>query len=317
MAEPTVGPIHGLDFDPSSATVVREPPGSGYGNWVGGKAAFDPESNVFTLFTRERRPLEEGRAGRCSVSVSNDGIHFDEVWSATKDDFNANSIEEGHCVRFGGTWRCYVSYEIKGSSTWRIDVLEAETLDGLDAQSRRTVLSPHEFGIPWIKDPFVMPVDGQLWMYAAVPSRTGPVVDGSVVHAAPLDATVLAVSDDGRYFPTIEYVFEAPGDDSWHGRRARINSVIEWEDGYLATFDGGRTFYDNYEEHAGLALSPDARTFERSNVPWVTSPHGCVRYVCAVQANDSVFVYFEYTRDDGSHDLRVEKLPDSGSRSLA
>ena len=310
-------PRSALDFDPSSAAIVRMPPGEGYGNWVGGKVAFDPESGVFTLFARERKPLEQGRAGRCSISMSTDGVNFDEVWSASKDDFNANSIEEGHCVLYRGVWRCYVSYEVKGSSTWRIDVLEAETPAGFDVQSRRTVLSPHEFGVPWIKDPFVMPVDGQLWMYAAVPSRIGPVFDGNIVHAAPLDATVLAVSDDGIYFPTIEYVFEAPGDDTWHGRRARINSLIEWEDGYLAMFDGGRTFYDNYEEHAGLATSTDARVFERLTEPWVTSPYGCVRYVCAVRAKASVFFYFEYAREDGSHDMRVAELSDAGRQSTA
>jgi len=74
-----------LDFDPSVATIVRTPPGEGYGNWVGGKVSFDPESGVFTLFTRERKPLEQGRAGRCAVSVSTDGVDFEEVWSASKE----------------------------------------------------------------------------------------------------------------------------------------------------------------------------------------------------------------------------------------
>ena len=75
-------PRSALDFDPSSAAIVRMPPGEGYGNWVGGKVAFDPESGVFTLFARERKPLEQGRAGRCSISTSTDGVNFDEVWSA-------------------------------------------------------------------------------------------------------------------------------------------------------------------------------------------------------------------------------------------
>jgi len=306
-----------LHFDPSAATVVRSPPGFGYGNWVGGKVSFDPVSGVYALFYRERRPLEHGRAGVCGIAVSEDGVVFNDVWTTTKNDFAANSIEEGHCIRYRDAWRCFVSYEVKGTATWRIDVIEAETIEALDVQSRRTVLSPHEFGIPWIKDPFVMPVDGQLWMYAAVPSRSGPVFDGNIVHAAPLDATVLAVSDDGIHFPSIEYVFEAPGDDTWHGRRARINSVIEWDDGYLAMFDGGRTFYDNYEEHAGLAISKDARVFERLTEPWVTSPYGCVRYVCALRAKASVFFYFEYAREDGSHDLRVAELSDAGRQSTA
>ena len=301
-------PLTFLAFDPSESAVVRTPPGIGYGNWVGGKVAYDEESGLFTLFYRERRPLEQGRAGTCGVAVSTDGVEFTEVWFATKDDFNANSIEEGHAVRFDGRWMVYVSYEVKGTSQWRIDLLEADDLGSLDVQSRRTVLSPGDFGLPWIKDPYVHIIDDSIWLYAAVPSRSGPVVDGNIVHANSLDATVLAVSENGRYFPTIEYVFDAPGDDNWHGRRARINSMIPWDDGYLAMFDGGRTFYDNYEEHAGLALSPDGRVFTRLGDPWVTSPHGCVRYVCAVDTPDAYFFSFEYTRRDGSHDLRVQRI---------
>lgn len=297
-----------LAFDPAAATVIRQPPGSGYGNWVGGKVSFDPISGTFALFYRERRPLEHGRAGVCGVAVGDDGIVFNEVWTATKDDFAANSIEEGHCVRIGGEWRCYVSYEMAGTSTWRIDVIRSDRIEDFDVQSRRTVLWPHDYGIPWIKDPFVMPTDDAVWIYAAVPPRTGPVVEGNVVHAGPLDATVLAASTDGLYFPTIEYVFEPPGDDSWHGRRARLNSVIEWSDGYLATYDGGRTFYDNYEELAGIAVSPDGRAFERSTERWVSGRGAGVRYACAVPAHDSTFVYFEFTRSDGSHDMRVARV---------
>ncbi len=297
-----------LDFDPSESVVVRPPPGTGYGNWTGGKVFYEATRDEFVLFYRSRKPLEHGRAGVCGIATSSDGLRFDDVWSATKDDFNANSIEEGHAVWFGDRWMVYVSYEIRGTSTWRIDVLEAADLHDLEAQSRRTVLSPTDFGLPWIKDPYVHIMGDEVWLYAAVPPRTGPIIDGNRIHAAPLDATVLSVSTDGRYFPTIEYVFEAPGDDSWHGRRARINSMIEWDDGYLAMFDGGRTFYDNYEEHAGLALSPDGRSFDRDPEPWITSPHGSVRYVCAVRARGDVWAYFEYAREDGSHDLRVQRI---------
>lgn len=297
-----------VEFDPTAAHVVKTPPGTGYGNWVGGKVAFDTAAGLFVLFYRERKPLEQGRAGTCGVAVSSDGLHFEDVWTATKEDFNANSIEEGHVVRFNGRWMLYVSYEIKGTSIWRIDLLEADTLADFDAQERRTVLSPREFGLPWIKDPYVHVMEDELWLFAATHPRTGPQTLGDSIHAAPLDATVLSISTDGRHFPSIEYVFEAPGDDSWHGRRARINSMVEWGDGYLAMFDGGRTFYDNYEEHAGLAVSDDGRSFERLPDRWVTSPYGCIRYVCALRATGWVWFYFEYTRQDGSHDLRVARV---------
>lgn len=147
-----------------------------------------------------------------------------------------------------------------------------------DAQARRTVLSPGDYGLTWIKDPFVMAHDGAWWLYAAVPPRTGPSVSGNTVTAGPLDATVLAVSQDGRYFPEIEYVFEAPTDDSWHGRRARISSVIPWNCGFLAFFDGGRAFHDNYEEKAGLARSPDGRIFTRLDTGAPGFPRHTVRF---------------------------------------
>ena len=87
------------------------------------------------------------------MAVSSDGLVFDEVWSATKEQFDANSIEEGHCVRHGDEWWLYVSYEIAGSSTWRIDLLTADALDAFDPQTRRTVLWPGDYGLSWIKDP--------------------------------------------------------------------------------------------------------------------------------------------------------------------
>jgi len=299
-----------LRFSPSAGNVIRRPGGSGYGYWVGGhKVSYDATTETFVLFYRTRAPLEHGRGGRCAVAVSDDGITFNDVWLATKDELDASSIEVGHCLRgLDGSWRLYVSYERAGTATWRIDVLEGTDPAQLDTQGRRTALSPSDFGLPWIKDPFVVVRDGTYWLYAAVPGRTPPQVDGNVVHAAPEDATVVATSDDGRYFPKIEYVFEAPADDSWHGRRARLNSVFPLDDGWVATYDGGRTFYDNYEEWAGLATSPDGKQWARIATeagPWVRSPHGCVRYVYGLPHQDRILFYYEYTLPDGSHDLRV------------
>jgi hypothetical protein len=306
MLDPAVA----LRFNPDEGTVIRTPPGAGYGNWVGGKVSYDDGPGTFALFYRERRPLEQGRAGECAVAVSDDGVAFTDVWKATKAELAANSIEEGHCVRHRDEWRLYLSYEMVGTSIWRIDLITASSPELFDAQSRRTVLWPGDYGLGWIKDPFVMNREGAWWVYSAVASRSDPQRDGDSIVAGPLDATVLAVSEDGRYFPDMEYVFEAPADDSWHGRRARINSVIPWESGFLAFFDGGRTFYDNYEEKAGLATSPDGRSFTRLDTgsPWVSSRHGGVRYVCAVPVEDEVFFYYEYTLGDGSHDLRMSRV---------
>ncbi len=297
-----------LRFDPSEGTVIRSPEGEGYGYWVGGhKVSFDPETGRYALFYRRRSPLERGRGGTCAVALSSDGIEFADVWGATKDDLASTSIEVGHVVPYRDEWRLYISYEYAPTGEWRIDVLRADRPERFRAQDRRTVLHPRDFGIPWIKDPVVYVEDGRVLMYAEAPAREGVSTDGVRFWAAPQGATVLAESADGLYFPSIEYVFEAPGDDSWHGRRARLNSVFPWKGFMVGTFDGGRTSYDNYEEHAGLAAGPDWRSLERlaSDEPWVRSPHGCVRYVFALPQEDRVLFYYEYTRPDLSHDLRV------------
>ncbi len=297
-----------LRFDPESATVIRTPPGTGYGNWVGGhKVWHDPTDGTFALFYRERTPLEAGRGGRCAVALSDDGIEFTDVWSATKEDFAANSIEVGHCVRHdAGEWRLYVSYEYAADRTWCVDVIRAARPAEFDAQGRRTVLHPTDYGFDFLKDPIVTRRGDDYYVYMSGPAR--PAAPGTdAVAAMPRDATLLGVSPDGLYFPELRYVFEAPGGDSWHGNRARINSLVPWEGGWVATFDGGRTSYDNYEEWTGLATTSTGTSFERidDGGPWVVSPHGCVRYLYGERVDDRIYFYFEYTREDRSHDLRV------------
>jgi hypothetical protein len=297
-----------LRFDPEAAMVIAEPPGTGYGYWAGGAKAWrDPTTGTFALFYRLRSPLEKGRGAECRVAISADGIAFTDVWSATKGDLAATSIEVGHCLSIGGEWRLYVSYEYAATGRWRIDVIRGPEPGALDTQGRRTVLAPDDFGLTWIKDPWVLQRDGSIELFAAVPARTGPEEDGGVVVAGPLDATVVAASDDGLYFPNIEYVFEGTSADTWHARRARLNSAFPIDGTWVATFDGGRTFYDNYEEWAGLAVTDDLRSFTRVDTggPWVRSPYGSVRYVYGLPVDDAVHFYFEYTRPDGSHDLRV------------
>lgn len=304
----TVSIADRLRFDPATGTVIRTPPGSGYGYWVGGHKVTHQDGR-FVLFCRERRPLEFGRGGSCSVAISEDGIDFETVWTADKSAFDASSLEVGHVVRHReDEWRLYISYERAGTTTWRIDVLQAADPAEFVAQSRRTVLQPQHFGIGWIKDPWVVRTDdGGYDLYAAVPARGAPSVDEDGISIGPEDATVLARSSDGLIFERLEYVYEAAMDGSWHGHRGRLDCLFPFEDGWVGTFSGGRTMYDNYEEPCGLVAGPDRHSLTRVDTagPWVQSPYGCVRYVFGVPVGDAVYFYYEYTTEDGSHDLRV------------
>jgi hypothetical protein len=59
-----------------------------------------------------------------------------------------------------------------------------------------------------------------------------------------------------------------------------------------------------------MAVSPDGAEFTRveTRSPWVESAYGSVRYVCAVRVESDVFFYYEYTVEDGSHQLRVSRI---------
>ena len=321
-----------LKFDPTSGHVIRKPLGTGYGFWVGGhKVTYDAASGFFIIFYRVRTPLEKGRGGTCAVAVSRDGLNFTDVWSATKDDLAAVSIETGHVVRDPktGLFRLYISYEFSQGNYWRIDVIRALNQTGpygglgsLDTQGRRTVLMPHQYGLLSIKDPvvYVRPGDGRYMLYAhAFPGSALFAGAGMGQKARAFDVTVLAESDDGLYFSECKTCFESPNEDRWDGRLARINSVVPWAGvGYLGFYDGQRTVFDIYEEKAGLCWSADGgvdEPFERLPLdgPWVSSPHGSrtVRYIFAVKREDQgkVYMYYEFCRPDNSHDLRVSVVP--------
>lgn len=301
-----------LRFDPQQGVTVRAPTGRGYGYWAGGcKVAYDEEAGRFYLFYRQRTPLERGRGGWCAIAESTDGIHFTDIWSATKEEFCATSIEVGCPVKDpAGGWRLYVSYEHVDGRYWRVDVLQGPSLAELNVQARRTVLLPQDYGFTFIKDPIVYVKEGRYHVYACASPRQRYRVepDGSIVTIGH-DATVLLVSEDGLRFPRARYVFEPTG-EGWDGLRGRINCLIPLEDGYAAFYDGGSGYYDNYEEWCGLAYSPDGVRFERLTRagPWVRSPHGCVRYVYGLRVEDWLYCYYEYTRADLSHELRVSRI---------
>ncbi len=120
-------------IDPTTASLVRTPPGQGSGYWAGGhKVSHDPITGNFVLDCRQRQPLEleRERGGECAVAVSRNGIHFDDAWLAAKAELDATSIEVGHCLRFGEEWRLYVSYERHGE--WRIDLIRGADPSALD-----------------------------------------------------------------------------------------------------------------------------------------------------------------------------------------
>ena len=302
-------------FDPEKGETVVEPEGKGYGYWAGGHSViFDADEKKFYLYYRVRYPLGKGRGAKCRIAESSDGVVFTDIWEATKEQLDAASIEVGSLIKDPNTgkWRLYISYQVP-SGPWRVDLIEADHPRNFDAWHHRTVMQPSDYGLLSVKDPRVYIVGGLYVVFVCVPPRERPVPDESGwYHPLGLDATGIMTSPDGIYFRNFKYVFEpgrgAPGE--WGQFRARINSVVYLPPVYVGFFDGGSTSYDNYEEWCGVAFSHDLEHWTRVSTdgPWVRSPYGCIRYLDALIVENEIWYYYEWTREDGSHELRMSKV---------
>lgn len=160
-------------FDPEKGKTVIQPEGKGYGYWVGGHSVvYDPDGKKFYLYYRIRSPLGKGRGAKCRIAESTDGIKFTDIWEATKEELDAESIEVGSLIRdpASGNWRLYISYEIRGG-LWRVDLVESDSLRNLDAVHHRTVMQPQDYGLTSVKDPRIYIVGGLYMAFVCVPAR--------------------------------------------------------------------------------------------------------------------------------------------------
>jgi len=306
-------------FDPEQGTVIREPEGSAPGFWVGAPSAiYDVDRARFYLYWRQRRPLAEGRGWRVAIAESSDGIHFEEIWHATKDDFKSSSIERSCLVKTPeGRFRLYVGYVEMPRNRWRIDLLEAADPRGFDPAGRVPVLDPDDVDSEGVKDPVVLIVGGLYWMFVPYGPR-GSVAPGSTEadpHGTGNVFTVprikhpsgLAVSSDGRRF---RWLGDAtiPG-TGWDRQMARVSTVLYLPPVFHVFYDGRTGEGDIYEDRTGLCVSLDLRTFHKVSEagPILRSAHGqgCLRYLEAVQRGRQVLYYYEYGRPDGDHELRM------------
>lgn len=313
-----------LLFDPEQGRVVREPPGSGAGWWAGAPGAFyDARGGRFYLAYRLRRPrgVDPDRGGEFRLAESCDGVKFHDIWRLTKDQLASASIERG-CLRrlADGRWRLWISFVDPHDSRWRIDALEADSPDGFDIQQRRKLFTAAELGLEGIKDPWVLAAGPALWMVVSLAERA-PDAEGATDqqlhhHGDAYDTGLilahsgLAVSRDGDEWQWLGNILTArrPCVD-WDGYSSRIGCILRTGPCYTAYYDGAIGVQNHYDEATSLAISFDLRTWTRLSPggPLLRSPHstGCCRYVDAVETPDQRFVYYEYARPDGSHELRV------------
>lgn len=289
-------------WDTEDGVTILEPPGRGRGWWAGCPSVLDDGDRVLLAY-RLRRPrgTEDDRGYECRIAASTDGVRWDDVWSVTKDRLRSTSMER-FCLRRAddGRYLLYTSYEHPDDGRWRIDVCEADRPEAFDVGTGRTVLTPDGTGTDAVKDPYVVEAGGELLMF----------VSTFVTPAGPAP-TSLAVSTDGLEYEWRGTVLDVG--DGWDRYQARLSAVVATDDGYVGLYDGAGSPDEDTEERLGLAFSDDLRTWERVSVdaPWLVSPHasGSLRYPDVLVRDGEWWVYYEYARTDGSHELRLNRVP--------
>jgi hypothetical protein len=315
-------------FDPGQGSIIRHPPGEGRGYWVGAPGAtFDAGQGEFYLVYRLRRPrgVQPDRGAEVRIARGRDGVGFEDIWSATKDQLGTASIERCALVREAERrWALYISYVDPADGRWRIDRAEAEHPDGFDLSRCCPVLTAAAITAEGVKDPFVFRLGGLYHMLVSYAVADRPVAR-EMLHITSdafstgliKSCTGIATSDDGRSWRWRGEAM-APSPNGWDRYCSRVSTL--WYDPpvWMALYDGGADVAENYEERTGLAYSFDLRRFHRVSRrgPWLSTPQGsgALRYFDVLSLPDARYFYYEMARPDGSHDLRVFRAERGGTR---
>lgn len=310
-------------FNPEEGKAVVSPLGNETGYWAGAPTIlFDEKDKTFYLYYRLRNPRGHGeneRGFEVRIASSKDGENFTDVWSLHKKQLNSSSIERSSLVKVhDDLYRLYISYVDPADNRWRIDVVEAETPATFDVDKRQKVLTASDQeGVEGVKDPYIVKHEDLYYMYFVYAQGLKGAEDKGMhgtgdVHNTGLAVapTGLAVSRDGVNFEwshTVLPVSEA----GWDQYQSRVTAIIPFEGTYTVLWDGSVGVEQNYEEKVALAVTADLKTFAKINVDGPvleTSLKKAVRYVDAIIHEGQIWYYYEYTRADGAHELRLCKV---------
>ena len=237
------------------------------------------------------------------VARSDDGVHFTPVVELGKDDFGAESLERPALVHTpDGRWRLYVSCATPGTMGWRVDLLEAGSVEELASATPRTVLPGS--ATTAVKDP-VIRHDGEQWhLWASVHPLDDP-------DATDRMTTEHATSPDG-----VDWTWRRTAltgtEGTWDARGVRFATVVLDGSRTWALYDGRATAAENFEERTGLAVAHEGRFTAVGDAPLLQSPHppSGLRYCDVVPVpGGGARWFYEATRADGAHELRTVLLP--------
>ena len=307
-------------FEPAAGRVILAPEVDAPGYWVGAPSVWVEGEDVY-LSVRHRRPLDRGRGWKSVIYHTSDGATLTERWACTAEQFNSESIERCALVHPPeGPWRYYVSYVDPADRRWRIDLLEAPTIEQLDPRTRIPVLDGANTHSEGVKDPVMLLMDGLTYLLAGYGPRAGGAADatsdrlhgsGNVFTTGLLDhPTGMWMSGDGRTFG-FERDLISPG-TGWDRNVARVSTIMPTDKGFLIFYDGRTGEGDVYEDRTGLASSPDLSQLQRhsDSAPILQGTQGtrCLRYLDYALVGDSLLYFYETSTANDAHELRLSRV---------
>ena len=288
--------------------VVVEPPGTGEGYWAGGPSAVFHDGTYWLAY-RLRRPVDDGRGYANVIARSEDGVRFHTVATLTSEQFDSASLERPALMPLAdGTWRLYVSAATTGTKHWWVEAVDAPSPAELPEGKRTVVLPGDEATAAW-KDVVVhhSDADGGGWQLWACRHP----LDGGDNEADRMSSHYFT-SDDGLTWDEMGAAL-TPTAGTWNARGTRIVSVISEGDQWIAFYDGRASADENWHERTGYALGRTPARFAAAAGP---TPAGhTARYLSVATVPAGYRIYWEASREDGSHDLRTAYVPRPESES--
>ena len=309
----------------ANGQIIREPVGDGQGYWVGCPGAFYDETDAAWYLTyRIRRPrgVQPERGGEVRVAKSSDLQHWEDVLTIHKDQYNTASIERS-AVRRGpdGLWRYFSSYVDAEDGRWCTNMISAPSVAELNPANQKVIFKAAPLGLEGVKDPWVMERNGTYYMFLSIAL---PIEGASDDAHKTLDiyntgqcksATGLASSKDLDNWEYHGTVFQPEG-SGWDQYCRRINSVASVGGRHYAFWDGSASHLENYEEKTAFAVSDDLRNWKslNPNGPAFLSPFvsKSIRYIDAQARDGKWYLFYEFAREDGAHNLRLIITDEAG-----
>jgi hypothetical protein len=271
-------PLPGL----GESVVAIPAPGSGPLHWAGApSAALDEDGSIVLAYRLRVEP--EDRA-ETVIARSQDGQRFETVCTLDKSRWDALSLERPALLRTeDGRWRIYVCPARRNSKAWWIELLEADSPEGL-AEADSTTVFPGDVSLA-VKDPVVRRANGRWEAWICCHPLDVPDEEDRMT-------TAFATSEDGVDWEWQGTVLE-PRTGRWDARGTRLTAILP--DGRGA-YDGRATKDENWFERTGLVEARDAPVSVARYLDVVPLPEGGYR------------IYYEWPTPGQSHELRTELI---------